>query len=102
MVGAFVGVDRHPATMPHAHRLVVKLIFARQSHILVGGEVLGGSSTGELTNLVGLAIQNRMMINSILTAQIGTHPLLTTAPTSDPFINAAEIAAQKIRSSEIC
>lgn len=50
----------------------------------------GGASTGELTNLIGLAIQNRMVANSLVTAQIGTHPLLTAAPTAYPVIKAAE------------
>jgi hypothetical protein len=55
---------------------------------------MGGASTGELTNLIGLAIENRMGVNSILTGQIGTHPLLTAAPTAYPLIKAAEVIAK--------
>jgi hypothetical protein len=52
---------------------------------------------GELINLIGLAIQNKMTVNSILTAQIGTHPLLTAPPTAYPLVKAAEVVAKKIK-----
>ncbi|MEZ4551216.1 MAG: hypothetical protein R2874_12245 [Desulfobacterales bacterium] len=45
---------------------------------------MGGKSTGELTNLIGFIIQNRMTVDALLTAQIGTHPLLTGPPTAYP------------------
>jgi len=88
--GMFEGIDKHPGTLPGTHKQVVKLIVARESGVIIGGQVMGGASTGELTNLIGLAIENRMTINSIFMAQIGTHPLLTGAPTAYPLIKAAE------------
>jgi len=94
VTGAFEGIDKHPGTLPGTHKQVVKLIVARESGVIIGGQVLGGASTGELTNLIGLAIENRMTINSILTAQIGTHPLLTAPPTAYPLIKAAEAIAK--------
>jgi len=57
---------------------------------------MGGLNIAELTNLIGIVIQNRMSINSILTAQIGTHPLLTAPPTAYPLIKAAEVVAKKL------
>ena len=96
VTGTFEGVDKHPGTLPGTHKQVIKLIVARESGIVLGGEVMGGLSTGELTNLVGLVIQNRMSINSILTAQIGTHPLLTGPPTAYPLIKAAGVVAKKL------
>ena len=50
---------------------------------------------GELTNTIGFIIQNRMNINSILTAQIGTHPLLTASPAGYPLLKAAGVVAKK-------
>jgi hypothetical protein len=35
-----------------------------------------------------------MNVNSILTGQIGTHPLLTGPPTAYPLIKAAEVIAK--------
>lgn len=96
VTGTFEGVDRHPATLPDTHKQSIKLIVARESGVVLGGEVMGGLSVGELTNLIGLVIQNRMSINSILTAQIGTHPLLTASPTAYPLIKAAEVVARSI------
>ena len=95
----FEGVDKHPGTLPGAHKEIVKLIVAKESGVVLGGEVVAGSGTGELTNLIGLAVQHRMTVNSILTAQIGTHPLLTAAPTAYPLIKAAELVVEKIRSA---
>jgi pyruvate/2-oxoglutarate dehydrogenase complex dihydrolipoamide dehydrogenase (E3) component len=94
VTGTFEGVDRHPGTLPGTQKQIVKLIAARESGVLIGGQVMGGASTGELTNLIGLAIENRMTVNSILTTQIGTHPLLTAPPTAYPLIKAAENIAR--------
>lgn len=96
VTGTFQGIDRHPGTLPDTHKQTIKLIVARESGVVLGGEVVGGLSVGELTNLIGLVIQNRMTITSILTAQIGTHPLLTASPTAYPLIKAAEVVAKRI------
>jgi len=96
VTGSFTGVDKHPGTLPEVHKQTVKLIAAREGGLVLGGEVIGGSSTGELTNLIGFIIQNKMTVNNILTAQIGTHPLVTAPPTAYPLIKAAEAVARKL------
>ncbi|MFH2131119.1 MAG: FAD-dependent oxidoreductase [bacterium] len=95
VTGTFEGIDKHPGTLPDTHKQLVKLIVARDSGIILGGEIIGGPSSGELINLIGLAIENRMTVEAILTSQIGTHPLLTAPPTAYPLMKAAEIAAKK-------
>jgi len=42
-------------------------------------------------------IQNHVNINSLLTAQIGTHPLLTGSAAAYPLIKAAEVVVGKMR-----
>lgn len=96
ITGMFEGVSRHPGNLPGAHKQLVKLIAANNSGVIIGGEVIGGMEAGELTNVIGLAIQNRMSVNSFLTMQIGTHPCLTASPAAYPLIKAAEIIAIKI------
>jgi len=96
VTGSFEGIDKHPGTLPGTHKQMVKLIAARECGIILGGEVIGGASTGELTNILGLAIQNKMTVNSLLTTQIGTHPLITAPPTAYPIIKAAEVVAKKM------
>ena len=97
VTGTFTGIDKHPGTLAGTHKEMVKLIVARESGVLLGGEVIGGPGTGELINLIGLAIENHMSISAILTAQIATHPLLTGSPTAYPLIKAAEVAAKQRR-----
>jgi NADH oxidase (H2O2-forming) len=97
LTGLFEGVDRHPGNLPDAHKQMVKLIAAKYSGVIIGGEAIGGSSAGELTNVIGLAIENRMTVNSLLASQIGTHPCLTASPAAYPLIKAAEIIAAKMR-----
>lgn len=97
VTGVFDGVDKHPSTLPEVHRQLIKLVVARDSGAVLGGEVLSGLSAGELVNLIGFMIQNRMTVDMILSSQIGTHPLLTAPPTAYPLIKAAENAARKIR-----
>lgn len=98
--GIFEGIDRHPGKLPDASKQMVKLIAAKYSGVIIGGEVIGGLSAGELTNVIGLAIQNRMTVNSLLASQIGTHPCLTASPAAYPLIKAAEIIAAKIRKNQ--
>ena len=89
-VGTFEGVDRHPGTMPDASKIKVKLIFSKESGIILGGQIAGGISVGEMINVLGLAIQMKMTAQEIITFQIGSHPKLTAAPTVYPIIKAAE------------
>lgn len=89
-IGTFAGVDRHPGTLPETHSQFVKLIVAERSGVILGGEVVAGSSTGELTNFIGLAIQAKIPVTSLFGLQIGTHPLLTAPPTAYPVIKAAQ------------
>jgi NADPH-dependent 2,4-dienoyl-CoA reductase/sulfur reductase-like enzyme len=96
VTATFEGVDHHPGKLPDTHKQGVKLVVAKDSGIILGGSVYGGCSTGEVVNVIGLAIQNRMTVSSVLTTQIGTHPLLTAPPTAYPFIKAAEKALMKI------
>jgi NADH oxidase (H2O2-forming) len=97
LTAVFEGVDRHPATLPDTHKQVVKLVASKDSATILGGEVFGGKSVGELTNLIGFVIQNRMTAFDLLTSQIGTHPLLTGPPTAYPLIKAAEMIARQQR-----
>jgi len=101
ITGTFEGVNRHPGNLPDAHKQIVKLIAAQHSGVIIGGEVIGGKEAGELTNVIGLAIQNRMSVNSFLTMQIGTHPCLTASPAAYPLIKAAESIAIKMLNNKI-
>jgi NADPH-dependent 2,4-dienoyl-CoA reductase/sulfur reductase-like enzyme len=96
VTGSFTGVDRHPGTLAQAHKQTVRLVVSRGSGLIIGGGVIGGTSAGELTNVLGLVIQNRMTVSSLLTAQIGTQPCLTASPAAYPMIKAAEDAARKL------
>jgi pyruvate/2-oxoglutarate dehydrogenase complex dihydrolipoamide dehydrogenase (E3) component len=79
------------------HEQTVKLIVASDCGMIIGGEVYGGQSVGELTNSIGFLIQSHTNIKSLLTAQIGTHPLLTGSPAGYPLIKAAEVVAKKLK-----
>lgn len=97
VTGSFTGIDKHPGTLPNTHEQTVKLIVAGDCGMIIGGEVCGGDSVGELTNLIGFLIQNRTNIRTLLAAQIGTHPLLTGSPAGYPLIKAAEILVKKLK-----
>ncbi len=96
VTGNSEAIDKHPATLPGASKLKVKLIFAKNSGIILGGQVAGGISCGELINLIGVAIQKRMSFAELETLQMATHPLLTSAPTVYPIVLAAQDAAGKM------
>ncbi|MBN2789269.1 MAG: FAD-dependent oxidoreductase [Candidatus Delongbacteria bacterium] len=97
VTGYAEGIDRHPGSLADSHQQCVKLIVGKESGVILGGEACGGLSTGELVNMIGIVIQNRMNINSLFTAQIGTHPLLTASPAGYPLLKAVENALIKWR-----
>ncbi|MGC8977406.1 MAG: FAD-dependent oxidoreductase [Candidatus Ratteibacteria bacterium] len=96
VVGNAEGVDKHPKVLPGANKIKVKLIFSRQSGILMGGQVSGGISAGEIINIIGMAIQQRVSLTELETLQMATHPYLTSAPTMYPIVLAAQDASGKI------
>jgi len=91
-IGKFEGVDKHPSSLPGANKIKVKLIFSKQSGIILGGQVAGGFSVGELINAIGIAIQKRVSLTELETLQMATHPYLTSAPTRYPLSLAAQDA----------
>lgn len=95
--GSFTGMDTHPGNLEHSHKQTVKLIVATDCGMILGGEVYGGQSVGELTNAIGFLIQNRVTVKVLLTMQIGTQPLLTGSPAGYPLIKAAEVIVKKMR-----
>lgn len=97
VTASFEGIDKHPGTLPGTSKQFVKLIVNRESGLLLGGSVIGGASAGELVNVIGVIIENKMTIHEVLTMQVGTHPLLTGPPTGYPLLKAAEAAAKKLR-----
>ncbi len=96
VTGLFETVDKHPGKLPDAHRLLVKLIADRETGIIIGGQVMGGPSAGEITNLIGFAIQSRLTAQELFSLQVGTHPLLTSSPVVYPLIRAADVIKRKI------
>ena len=94
-----VAPDRHPGLLPGASELKVKLVFADRSGIILGGQVSGGPSAGELINMIALAIQKKVTVRELDMLQIATHPLLTSAPTVHPLILSAHQALAKLRAA---
>ncbi len=95
-VGIFEGIDKHPGAIPGCQKQTVKLISTRRGGTIIGGQVSGGVSIGEMINVIGLIIENKMNIYSLLNLQVATHPLLTAPPTAYPIVKAAEILDKKI------
>jgi NADPH-dependent 2,4-dienoyl-CoA reductase/sulfur reductase-like enzyme len=101
VTGTAVAPDRHPGMLPGSSELKVKLVFADRSGVILGGQISGGPSAGELINMIALAIQKKVTVRELDMMQIATHPLLTSAPTVHPVINAAHLALAKLRSTVI-
>jgi len=97
IIGTEDGVDKHPGTLPGTSQGKVKLIFSKQSGIILGGQVSCGMSCAQAINIIGVAIQKRMSATELETLQIATHPYLTSAPTMYPIILAAQNACSNMR-----
>ena len=90
-------IDKHPGTMPGTRKLKVKLIALKDTQALIGAEVCGGYSAGELTNLLGTLIQKQVTISELVSLQIATHPDLTASPMMYPVTIGALQMFKKLR-----
>lgn len=101
IIGEAEAMNRHPAILAGAEKIKIKLIFSKSSeNLLLGGEIMGPESVGEILNILALAIQKKVSIFDFNTWQIATHPLLTSAPTVYPLIAAAQAALIKLNKAK--
>lgn len=84
--------DHHPPSMPGTQMMTCSLIFSR-SGLLIGGQVLGGPTTAEVLNAIGIAIQARLGVQELVSFQFGSHPRLT-APAHPIALCALEALSQ--------
>ncbi len=96
VVGTAAGINRHPGLMPGGDDLKVKLIFEKATQKIIGGELYGAYSAGELINAISAFISKGMTAEEIATFQAGTHPALTASPIAYQLVNAAEMAEVKL------
>ena len=89
VIGEASAPDTHPGGMPNSTMLKVKLLFSKDTGIIIGGAASGGKSTGEMLNVVSACILHKMTANDIVMFQMGTHPALTSSPIAYPIVNAA-------------
>jgi NADPH-dependent 2,4-dienoyl-CoA reductase/sulfur reductase-like enzyme len=91
------GPNRHPGGMPGAAQVRMKAVFEAHSGVILGAQVRGDPSVGEMINAASACVQMRMTVEDIATFQIGTHPALTASPVVYPLVNAAEVAISRMR-----
>ncbi len=89
--------DRHPGGMPGMSKMMVKLVFNKNTGELLGGQARGGPSVGELINTISACIQKKMTANDIAMFQLGTHPAVTASPIAYQLVNAAELAIRNMK-----
>ena len=97
VIGEAAAVDKHPGSMPDAKEVKIKLIVDRETGKLIGGELSGGITTGEMANIIAAFIQSEVTADEVATFQMGTQPCLTASPIAYQIVNAAEQALTKLR-----
>ena len=95
ITGTAESINRHPGLMPGGDLLKVKLIFEKATLKIIGGELYGAYSAGELINAISAFISKGMTAEEIVMFQAGTHPALTASPIAYQLVNAAEMALVK-------
>ncbi|MEA2105689.1 MAG: FAD-dependent oxidoreductase [Bacteroidota bacterium] len=92
----FSDFDTHPGGFEETKPMTLKLYASPCDGSILGGEIWGGKSAGEMINTISLAIQKGVTVYELVSFQIGSHPLLTSAPTKTMLIKAAEMIIAKI------
>ncbi len=100
VAGEATAPDKHPGGIPGTKELGIKLVFEKDTGLLIGGQVYGGATVGEKMNFIGALIQHKMRADEVCTFQMGTHPMLTASPIAYQLVNAAQIAITKLRKAE--
>ncbi len=90
LTGKAATIDKHPGTMPDTKNIQVKLLFDKRKETLIGGQVAGGASAGEVVNIISALIGGRRTVKDIMMFQAATHPANTPSPIAYPIIQAAE------------
>ncbi|WP_286336951.1 FAD-dependent oxidoreductase [Hydrogenimonas cancrithermarum] len=92
-----VSDDKHPSKLPNNHKQTVKLVALKRSGTVIGAQIIGGIDAGEMINILAVIIENKMSVFDLLNLQVATHPLLTSAPTAYPIVQAAQnLVAKRI------
>jgi len=99
VVGHSKSVNRHPGKLPGAQEENFKLVFARDSGLLLGGEVWGSQALGETLTAINVAVQGQVSVSELEALQYATHPWLTASPVGYPFVIAAQDALSQLYSS---
>jgi NADH oxidase (H2O2-forming) len=97
VIGQAKAPSKHPGGMPGAVPTAVKLIFSKSDGTMLGGEASGGTSVGELINVISACIQHKMTAYQVSLFQMGTHPALCASPIAYQIVNAAEDAITKLK-----
>jgi len=101
VIGEAAAVDKHPGAIPGAREMRVRLIFEQRSGKIIGGEACGGTTAGEVSNVIASLIANGMTAEKVATSQMGTHPLLTASPLVYQIVNAAADADLKLKEQAV-
>ena len=89
VIGTAEAPDTHPGGMPNSVLTKVKLIFSKDTGVILGGSICGGKSVGEMINVLSACIMHKMTADDMVKFQMGTHPALTSSPIVYPIVNAA-------------
>jgi len=89
VTGVAEAPDTHPIGMPNSSKTRVKLLFAKDTGVILGGSASGGKPVGEMVNVLSACIMHKMTADDMVKFQMGTHPALTPSPIMYPIVNAA-------------
>ncbi|MDD5343798.1 MAG: FAD-dependent oxidoreductase, partial [Smithella sp.] len=101
VIGTAEAPDTHPGGMPNSCQTKVKLLFAKDTGVILGGSLSGGKPVGEMVNVLSACIMHKMTADDIVMFQMGTHPALTSSPIMYPIVNAACKAVIPLRKGDV-
>ncbi len=82
-------INRHPAKLPNAEKILFKALFEEETMRIIGAQIAGPETVVEIINSVAITIELGLTAYQILTLQYATQPLLTPSPSNNPLRRAA-------------
>ncbi len=78
--------------MPGAGTVKVKLVFRRDTNVIIGGQVVGTEAIAERIDLITLAIQQKLNAHDLSKFSYSSQPWQTFYPAKNAIVEAAEKA----------
>ncbi len=96
IIGMTKVMNRHPANLDGSEEIKLKLVFDKNTERILGAQVSGDLSVGDMINNIAGFIESKKTIKDLAFSEYATHPKISASPVKYPLVMAALDALNKL------